>query len=107
MTSGSLLHTFQPDNENANCTKNPTKSGILSIHFHPNEFLMASGSADGTVRTWEMDEFQQVSCIHQDDDHQLNHRFDNDAVHTLLFDQDGSRLFSASSGGMLVKDRLN
>ena len=34
---------------------------VTDVAFHPNEFLLASSSTDGTVKFWDLESFQQVS----------------------------------------------
>lgn len=37
------------------------RGAITSLDFHPDEFLLASGSADGTVRFWDLETLKVVS----------------------------------------------
>lgn len=37
-------------------------SSITDVVFHPNEFLLASSSNDGTVKFWDLESFHQVSA---------------------------------------------
>ena len=34
---------------------------VNTVEFHPNEFLLASGSSDRTVKFWDLETFQLVS----------------------------------------------
>ena len=34
---------------------------VTDVEFHPHEFLLASGSADGTVKFWDLETFSLVS----------------------------------------------
>ncbi len=36
-------------------------AAVTDLVFHPNEFLLASGSLDGTVKFWDLESFAQVS----------------------------------------------
>jgi len=42
------------------------KGGISALDFHPNEFLLASGAADGCVKFWDLETFKQVSSTEAD-----------------------------------------
>lgn len=37
-------------------------ASVTDVVFHPNEFLLASSSSDGSVKFWDLESFMQVSC---------------------------------------------
>lgn len=39
---------------------------VTAVEFHPNEFLLASGSCDRSVNFWDLENFQLVSTTDQD-----------------------------------------
>ncbi|KAK8706554.1 hypothetical protein V6N13_050115 [Hibiscus sabdariffa] len=49
LTAGKLLHQFK-DHEGQ----------IQSLDFHPHEFLLATGSADRTVKFWDLETFELI-----------------------------------------------
>ena len=42
------------------------KGAISSLDFHPNEFLLASGSADGSAKFWDLETLKVVSTTEID-----------------------------------------
>ena len=50
MTAGKMLHDFKLHS-----------GAVTSIEFHPNEFLLASGSADRTVKFWDLETMQMIA----------------------------------------------
>ena len=40
--------------------KNHT-GAVMSVQFHPKEFLLASGSSDRTAKFWDLENFRLVS----------------------------------------------
>lgn len=60
-------------------------SAITDVVFHPNEFLLASSSTDGTVKFWDLESFQQVSTT-------IN---DAGPIKQITFHPDGKVLFCA------------
>jgi len=45
----------------------PGHSGpVLSVNFHPNEYLLATGSQDKTVRFWDLETFECVGQSESD-----------------------------------------
>lgn len=42
------------------------EAAVLTVEFHPHEFLLASGSMDRKVRFWDLENFQPVSNSKQD-----------------------------------------
>jgi len=77
------------------------RGNVSSIAFHPDGSLLASGSADGTVRIWRTDEAQQLFVLR-------GHR---EPVLSVRFSQDGKMLASGdAAGGIIlwcVDDRKN
>lgn len=37
--------------------------GISALAIHPTEFLMATASADRSLRLWDLESFEQVCCM--------------------------------------------
>uniref|UniRef100_A0A8C0QQZ8 Katanin p80 WD40 repeat-containing subunit B1 n=1 Tax=Chelonoidis abingdonii TaxID=106734 RepID=A0A8C0QQZ8_CHEAB len=62
------------------------------VEFHPNEYLLASGSADRTVRFWDLEKFQVVSCIEEE----------ATPVRCVLFNPDGCCLYSGYQDSLRV-----
>ena len=50
MTAGKLLHSFSEH-----------KGPITSVTFHPTEFLMATSSADGLVKVFDLQTFETIT----------------------------------------------
>jgi katanin p80 WD40 repeat-containing subunit B1 len=42
------------------------KSSVSCAEFHPNEFLLASGSTDRRVMFWDLESFKMVSMTEAD-----------------------------------------
>lgn len=42
------------------------KGAISALDFHPSEFLLASGSVDGSAAFWDLEGFTRVSATEQD-----------------------------------------
>lgn len=61
-------------------------NSITDVCFHPNEFLLASSSTDGTIKFWDLETFQQVSSTYND----------AGAIRKILFHPDGKVIFSAA-----------
>ena len=55
LTAGKLLNDFKLHTGPVN-----------TVEFHPNEFLLASGSSDRTVKFWDLESFQLVSSTDGD-----------------------------------------
>ncbi|NXN21668.1 KTNB1 protein, partial [Nycticryphes semicollaris] len=62
------------------------------VEFHPNEYLLASGSFDRTVRFWDLEKFQVVSCIEEE----------ANPVRCVLFNPDGCCLYSGFQDSLRV-----
>ncbi|KAL7978763.1 hypothetical protein Chor_013252 [Crotalus horridus] len=62
------------------------------IEFHPNEYLLASGSSDRTVRFWDLEKFHTVSCIEEE----------ATPVRCVLFNPDGCCLYAGSQDALRV-----
>ena len=60
--------------------------------MHPAEFMMASASIDRTVRLWDLESFEQVCCLPQD----------NGQVRKVVFSEDGKALFNATDESLKV-----
>uniref|UniRef100_A0A672F8L7 Katanin p80 WD40 repeat-containing subunit B1 n=1 Tax=Salarias fasciatus TaxID=181472 RepID=A0A672F8L7_SALFA len=67
-------------------------AAVSIVQFHPNEYLLASGSADRTVRLWDLERFSQVGSLE-------GH---TSSVRCILFSPDGSCLFSGASDCLRV-----
>ena len=61
----------------------PHAAPIEALAVHPTEFLMASACADRTVRVWDLEKFEQISCT-QPDSSQVRHVIFSDSGNTLL-----------------------
>lgn len=59
---------------------------VTDVSFHPNEFLLASSSADGTVKFWDLESFQQVSST-------VN---DAGPIRRIFFHSEGKTIFSGA-----------
>lgn len=42
------------------------EAAVLTLEFHPHEFLLASGGMDRRVQFWDLENFQAVSSTSQD-----------------------------------------
>lgn len=62
------------------------------MDFHPNEFLMASGSADKIVKFWDLDKFKLIS----------NCGVGNSEIRSVVFSEDGKALLTASNDNLRV-----
>ena len=51
LTMGKLLHEFTFHS-----------GAITALAIHPSEFLMASASADRTLRLWDLETFEPLCC---------------------------------------------
>ncbi|KAK2085142.1 Katanin p80 WD40 repeat-containing subunit B1 [Saguinus oedipus] len=71
----------------------PGHTGPVNVvEFHPNEYLLASGSSDRTIRFWDLEKFQVVSCIEGEPG----------PVRSVLFNPDGSCLYSGCQDSLRV-----
>ena len=59
---------------------------VNSLEFHPNEFLLATGSSDRTVRFWDLERMESVSTSPQSPG----------AIKKILFETHGKCCFAAS-----------
>jgi katanin p80 WD40 repeat-containing subunit B1 len=41
----------------------PHDGPVTTIEFHPTEFLVATGSADRTVKFWDLESFDQIDSL--------------------------------------------
>lgn len=62
------------------------EAAITDVAFHPNEFLLSTSSADGTVKFWDLETFQQVSTT-------VN---DAGAILRIAYHPEGKVLFAAA-----------
>ncbi|KAF9675125.1 hypothetical protein SADUNF_Sadunf10G0198800 [Salix dunnii] len=71
LTAGKLLHDFKCHEGQIQC-----------IDFHPHEFLLATGSADRTVKFWDLETFELISSAGPE----------TTGVRCLTFNSDGRTL---------------
>jgi WD40 repeat protein len=74
---------------------------ITSLSFHPGGRLIATASADGTVRVWDVDQEKSILKISvqsrvAEDPFRADH-----AIRSLSFSPDGKRLIIPSDDGLL------
>lgn len=86
MTAGKLLHDLQH-----------STGAVSTVDFHPNEFLLASGGGDGTIRFWDLEVFEQVSSTGEQDIHR---EMADRKVQTLSFTLDGRALLAGNNSGL-------
>ena len=67
-------------------------AAITGLAIHPTEFLMASASADRTLRLWDLESFEQVCCTPPD----------SGQVRRVLFSEDGGALLSGGEESLKV-----
>lgn len=70
--------------------KGSAADAITCLDFHPNEFLLAVGSADRTVNLWDMEAFEVVSSTSKE----------TNPIKATIFSRDGSALLCASSDSL-------
>uniref|UniRef100_A0A452G8A0 Katanin p80 WD40 repeat-containing subunit B1 n=1 Tax=Capra hircus TaxID=9925 RepID=A0A452G8A0_CAPHI len=81
LTAGKMMSEF------------PGHTGPVNVvEFHPNEYLLASGSSDRTIRFWDLEKFQVVSCIEGEPG----------PVRSILFNPDGCCLYSGCQDSLRV-----
>ena len=66
---------------------------ITTLDFHPNEFLLASGSQDRTVKFWDLETFDPVSSADPEATRILGGCFSPDGRVYLGATQDGMRVW--------------
>ena len=81
LTAGKLLHEFK-DHSNA----------ITGVKFHPNEYFLASSSADRTVKFWDLDTFSNVETAGPE----------ATSVRAIEFTANGEAMFSATQDCLKV-----
>lgn len=62
---------------------------VVSLDFHPNEFLMACGSADGGISFWDLETFEMVSSA------ALEPNSSSSSVKSIAFVPNGQALLAA------------
>ncbi|MEQ2193783.1 hypothetical protein XENOCAPTIV_013565, partial [Xenoophorus captivus] len=67
-------------------------AAVNVVQFHPNEYLLASGSSDRCIKLWDLEKFTMVGSLEGD----------TSAVRCLLFSPDGSCLYSGASDSLRV-----
>lgn len=65
-------------------------SAVNAVRFHPKEFVLATGSADRTVRFWDLEQLQPISCS----------MLEATAVRCVTFHPEGGTLFSATQDSL-------
>ncbi|KAI4872978.1 hypothetical protein NFI96_023666 [Prochilodus magdalenae] len=81
LTAGKMITEFTAHN-----------SGVNVVQFHPNEYLLASGSADRTVKLWDLERFKMIGSTEGE----------TGPVRCVLFNPDGSCLYSGSEDTLRV-----
>ena len=69
-------------------------SAVTSVHFHPKEFLMATGSADRTAMVWDLERFEAVSVCGPE----------STAVRCVEFHPDGTALLTGAQDSLRVSE---
>lgn len=69
-------------------------SSVTDVVFHPNEFLLASSSSDGTVKFWDLESFLQVSTT--------TYQSDIGAIRKIAFHPEGKALIASGKDAMKV-----
>ena len=73
---------------------------VNTLEFHPSECLLASGSADKTIRFWDVEKFELVSASEPDAGNVKCILFYPETEGEMVF------LFFVVSGIFLVKDSM-
>ncbi|KAE9461812.1 hypothetical protein C3L33_06271, partial [Rhododendron williamsianum] len=81
LTAGKLLHDFKFH-----------EGHIRSLDFHPLEFLLATGSADRTVKFWDLETFELIGSV----------RPEATGVRSITFHPDGRTLFCGLDDSLKV-----
>jgi katanin p80 WD40 repeat-containing subunit B1 len=81
LTAGKLLHEFKFH-----------EGPIRSLDFHPLEFLLATGSADRTVKFWDLETFELIGST----------RPEATGVRSIKFHPDGRTLFCGLDDSLKV-----
>lgn len=69
-------------------------SSVTDVVFHPNEFLLASSSSDGTIKFWDLESFLQVSTT--------TYQSDIGAIRKIAFHPEGKALIASGKDVMKV-----
>lgn len=91
VTAGKLLHEFQHHT-----------GPVVSLDFHPNEFLMASGSTDGAVTFWDVETFDMVSNALLDASASSGDGKYGGGVRSIAFTPNGQSLLAAYRSSLCV-----
>lgn len=65
-------------------------AAVSAVRFHPKEFVLATGSADRTVRFWDLEQLQPISCT----------VLEATGVRCITFHPEGGTLFSATQDAL-------
>lgn len=83
LTAGKLLHDFQ------------LQAAAVALDFHPHEFLLACGAADGVVTFWDLETFERISSTVPDPASQ-------GAVGSITFSPSGQSLLASYPNSLCV-----
>jgi katanin p80 WD40 repeat-containing subunit B1 len=61
-------------------------ASVNKLEFHPNEFLLATGSSDKTIKFWDLEKMELVSTS----------PINTGPIKTILFESNGKCLFAGS-----------
>ena len=73
------------------CFDNHSAS-VNAVKFHPKEFILATGSADRTVKIWDLEAMKLISSGSPE----------TTPVRCITFDPDGTVLFSGAQDSLKV-----
>ncbi|KAG2548182.1 hypothetical protein PVAP13_9KG149700 [Panicum virgatum] len=80
LTAGKLLHDFSLHEGPVNC-----------LDFHPHEFLLATGSADKTLKFWDLETFELIGSSGPENSREYFEPAN--VVRSMKFNSDGKTLF--------------
>ncbi|KAL0321233.1 UNVERIFIED_CONTAM: Katanin p80 WD40 repeat-containing subunit B1 [Sesamum radiatum] len=81
LTAGKLLHNFKLH-----------RGHVCTIEFHPLELLLATGSADHTVKFWDLEKFEMIGSVKRE----------ATEVRSMTFHPDGRSLFCGLDDSLKV-----